>query len=145
VIKCFFLVLHNLGLNDFWVVLDCIFYIFIYLLLYVGDVSKLMDKTCLCCVNRTELLKDFGQLNANVMKVVQLEFSWTHFFPLWLEPHASSILRFSFFLCFWIRINLPYGNSIVSSVMFSFSPEVDLHKRTVIYKYIKYSLTQLSI
>jgi hypothetical protein len=56
-------------------VLDCIFYIFIHLLLYVLDVSKVMDKTCLSCVNWAELLKDFGQLNANFMKAVQLEMS----------------------------------------------------------------------
>jgi len=36
----------------------------------VEDVSKVMDKTCLCCMNWTELLKDFGQLNANLMKAV---------------------------------------------------------------------------
>jgi len=50
-------------------------YTFIYLLLYVVDVSKVMDKTCLICVSWTELLKDFGQLNANVMKASQLEIS----------------------------------------------------------------------
>jgi len=58
----------------------------------VGDVSKVMDKTCLSCVNWTELLKDFGQLYANVTKTMQLEILQIHIFSLWLAPNVYGLL-----------------------------------------------------
>ena len=39
-------------------------------------------------MNWNEFIKDFGQLNANVMKTLQLEISRIQIFTLWLEPHV---------------------------------------------------------